>query len=194
MSRPRATARDNSRPACTLPRSARLPYGSASRSCLRPPLALGPDHDPVVDQPLRLQLEPGQRPVLDPPDAEPKGFVRVGELLRKPTAQRFGVDLCGRDLDQDLDLVAPGLLREQVDLELVDLRVLANDRLYRPRIDVRPAHELHVVHPPTDPALVQVERPAARARRTGNLDHEVAGPVAKDRDEAPSERRDHALA
>src|SRR5436190_10012826 len=82
----------------------------------------------------------------------------------------------GRYLHQDLDLVADALLRVQMDLELVDLGELAHDGLDRPRVDVRPPHQLHVVHPAADPAVVDVERAPARTVRTGDLHHEVPRP------------------
>src|SRR5262249_4688341 len=84
--------------------------------------------------------------------------------------------------------------RVQVDLELVHLGPLTDDRLYGAGIDVRSAHELHVVHASADAAVVEVERPAARTVRTRHLDHQVARPVAQHRDEAAAEGRDDAFA
>src|SRR5207249_603765 len=107
----------------------------------RPPFALAADHDPLVHQPLRLQLEPRQRTGLRQPHTEPQPLVRLGQCPPQPLADRVRVTV--RYLHEDLDLVADPFLRVQVDLELVDLRVLADHGLHGARVHIRPPNELH---------------------------------------------------
>src|SRR5918999_3912981 len=147
---------DSNRPGWSPPRS-------APRSWL-PPLILGADHDPIVLHPLGLQLEPRQRADVDLLHAEPKPLVGLSQSGREPREDPLGLRIVrgnARKLDEDLDLISDPLRGVQMDLELVDLRDLPDDRLDGPRVHVRSPHELHVVDAAPDPSVVDVERPAA---------------------------------
>src|ERR1700674_4338208 len=92
---------------------------------------------------------------------------RLGELADDPV----GVDaLPLRNLDQYLDLILAAVGGVEVDAELVDLLVLADDRLDRARIDVRPSNQFHIIDPSANAALVEVEGAATGATACRNPD------------------------
>ena len=92
---------------------------------------------------------------------ETQPLVRLGKRLAELRDDPVGVGGRVGHLDQDLDLVAYPVRRVEMDLELVDLVVFADDGLDRTGVDVRPSYETHVVDPAADPTVVDVERPAA---------------------------------
>src|ERR1700682_529130 len=111
--------------------------------------------------------------------------MRLRERLGEIAHDAIGVDAFALgDLDQYLDLVLPAVGGVEVDPELVDLLVLADDRLPRARIDVGAAHQLHIVDATANAAFVEVEGASAGAAAGRHPDHEVAGAVAQDRNEA----------
>src|ERR1700737_1304170 len=115
---------------------------------------------------------------------------RLGEVAYDPV----GVDaLPLRNLDQHLDLVLPAVGGVEVDPELVDLLVLADDFLDRARINVGAAHQLHIVDAAANAALVQVESPSAGAAAGRYPDHQVAGAVSQHWDEPAAKRGDQSL-
>src|SRR5207245_10986689 len=92
------------------------------------------------------------------------------------------------------DLVLALVGSVEVDPELIDLFELPDNRLHRARVDVRAAHQLHVVDPAPDPTFIKVKGSAARAATRRDADHQVAGPIAQHRDEAAPEGGDQPLA
>src|SRR6202022_3031872 len=111
--------------------------------------------------------------------------MRLRERLGEVAYDAVRIDaLPFRDLDQHLDLVLPAVGGVEVDPELVDLLVLADDRLHRARINVGAAHQLHVVDTAANAAFVKVEGASTGAAAGRHPDHEVAGAVAQHRNEA----------
>src|SRR2546423_3139669 len=105
----------------------------------------------MVLQPFRLELEPRQAAVLDFLDAEAETFMGLRERLAELDDDAIGAGaVTVWDLYQHLDLVLTALGGIQVYPELVDLLELPDDRFDRPRIDVRAAHELHIVDSAAD--------------------------------------------
>src|ERR1700674_5798933 len=169
----------STRPESARTRSARHP---SRFSCRYPPLAGGSDDDAIILEPFRLELEARQAAVLDSLAAEAETFMRLRERLGQLAHDPVGVDaLPLRNLDQHLDLVLATVGGVEVDAELVDLLVLADDRLDRARIDVRPSNQFHIIDPSANAALVEVEGAATGATACRHPDHEVPGAITQHR-------------
>ncbi len=143
------------------------------------------DDDAIILEPFRLKLEARQAAVLDPLAAETQTFMRLRERLGELAHDPIGVDAFPlRNLDQDLDLVLPAVGGVEVDPKLVDLFVLADDRLDRARIDVRPSDQFHIIDPAANATVVQVEGAATGAAAGRYPHHEVAGAITQHGNEA----------
>src|SRR5437762_2077918 len=142
----------STRPGCARNRSA---LGPSRSSCRDPRFAGGADHDPIVLQAFRLELEPRQAAVLNLLDPEAQPLVGLRQRRGELAQDAIGVDAVAiRNLDQHLDLVLAAVGGVEVDAELVDLLELANDRFDSARVDVRTPHQLHVVDPSADATFV----------------------------------------
>src|SRR5207302_6001150 len=181
----------NTPPGRARTRSARRPSRFSYR---HPPLAGRSDDDAIVLQPFRLELETGQAAVLDSLAAEAEALVGLRECLGE-----FGDDairvhaLPLGNLDQHLDFILAPIRGVEMDAKLVDLLELPDDRLDGARVDVGAAHQLHVVDPAADAALVEVEGAPAAAAAGRDPNDEIAGPVAQDGNEPPAEGGDETL-
>src|SRR5690348_7789115 len=117
-----------------------------------------------------------------------------GELVRQLFAQRWPLVLTPRlHLDLDRDLVAD-IVTPDVDLELVNGVVFANERLDRAWVDIGAANELHVVPAASDATLIDVTGAAAVAGGIGNFQYHVFGAIAQHGNETAPERGHDPLA
>src|SRR6202022_3298682 len=121
--------------------------------------------------------------------------MRLGERLGELAYDPVGIDAFPvRNLDQPLDLVLAAVGGIEMDAELGDLLVLADDRLDRARIDVRPSNQFHVIDPAANAALIEVEGAATGAAAGPHPHPEVAGAITQHRDEPAAKRRDQSFA
>ena len=94
---------------------------------MRPPFAFGPDDDALVEEPLRLQLEAGQRAIVGPPHPEPQPFVRAGQPLVQldDTLLRAQIDQQSALADQQR------FQAERAEAEADDFFFALNDKIAR---------------------------------------------------------------
>ena len=77
-----------------------------------------------------------------------------------------------------------------VDLELIDLRVLSNDGFYRTRIHVCAANKLHIIPTSTNAAAIEIPCTPTGARTGRYLHHHILRAIAYQRNK-PSSKRSH---
>src|SRR3989442_7186882 len=182
----------STRPGRARHRSALRPSRS---SCRNPPFAPAANNDAIVLQAFRLELEPWQAALLNLLDSEAETLVGLRQRLGELGLDAIGVDAGAVwNLDQHLDLVLPAVRRVEVDAELVDLLELAHDRFHSAGIDVGTAHQLHVVDPSANAAVVEIEGAPAGTSARRRADDEVAGAISQHGDHPPAEGGDQPLA
>src|SRR5207253_5523374 len=163
-------------------RSTRRPSRS---SCGDPALARRSDDDAIVLQSFRLELETRQAAILDATTAEAEALVGLGERLGELADDAIRIyPLPFWDLDQHLDFILAPIRGIEMDTELVDFLELPDDRLDGARINIGPPHQLHVVDPPADTNLVEVEGARAGADVGRDRHVQIEGRVSEVRTEA----------
>src|SRR5947209_1346682 len=85
------------------------------------------------------------------------------------------------------NLVLDFFLAPDIDLKFVNGNILADNRFYSARIDVRASNKLHVIPATSDTAAVKIPGAPAAAGARGYLHDHIFGAVADKGDEAAPE-------
>src|SRR5919197_4411435 len=119
--------------------------------------------------------------------------MRLGKRGSQPAEKPVCINRAVRDLHQHFDLILDGVPRKEMNAELIHLIELPDDGLDSAWIDVRPADQLHVVHPAAYAALVDIECPAAGAFAGRDSHDQVPRQVAQKGNEAASQKCEKEL-
>src|SRR5579884_2031111 len=98
------------------------------------------------------------------------------------------------DFQVDRDFIGEIIFAPDINLELIDSLVLADDCLNGTRIDIGATNELHVIPAPAYATIIDIPGAPAGAGTRRNLHHHIFSAVADNRNEAASKRGNYPLA